>query len=255
MNADELFLLLNFDIAKISFFPSIKYLPGKMSCAVPPKHEDPEDANRDNGMITKVWGPPGWLFLHCITFGYPFKIDTTNPEHMQKQRDYRDFFTLIGKVFPCKYCRDSYQNFIKETPIEPHLGSRDALCRWFYTIHNKVNEKLDVPAADIPTFETIQKRYEDYRAKCKKTVAEEEAEKKVKGCVIPADGTRRKCVLNVITNKRMEPAEFENYSLAYRYGDTIGIRINKHVLFAICVAIAAAIAYIATYRTVKITVS
>ena len=27
-----------------------------------------KDPNIDNGMMTKVWGPPGWLFLHCITF-------------------------------------------------------------------------------------------------------------------------------------------------------------------------------------------
>ena len=27
------------------------------------------DPNVDNGMMTKVWGPAGWLFLHCITFG------------------------------------------------------------------------------------------------------------------------------------------------------------------------------------------
>ena len=31
--------------------------------------------NLDNGLMTRLWGPSGWLFLHCITFGYPYKID------------------------------------------------------------------------------------------------------------------------------------------------------------------------------------
>ena len=30
------------------------------------------DPNVDNGMMTKVWGPTGWLFLHCVTFGSRF---------------------------------------------------------------------------------------------------------------------------------------------------------------------------------------
>ena len=25
-------------------------------------------------MMTKVWGPPGWFFLHCVTFGFPERI-------------------------------------------------------------------------------------------------------------------------------------------------------------------------------------
>ena len=215
-----------------------------MSCRSHKTGETGNDSNRDNGMITKVWGPPGWLFLHCITFGYPFKIDPTNAEHVQKQRDYRDFFHLIGKVFPCRYCRDSYLLFIKDLPIEKSLDSRDSLCRWLYDVHNKVNEKLDVPQCDIPTFETVRKRYEEYRAKCKKTPAEEEAEKKLKGCVIPADGTSRKCVMNIITNKRMESAEFENYSL----NDTSSItfKINKDMLFAV-IAVILLLAYLVFY--------
>jgi hypothetical protein len=215
-----------------------------MSCRSHKTTETGDDSNRDNGMITKVWGPPGWLFLHCVTFGYPFKIDPTNAEHLQKQRDYRDFFHLIGKVLPCRYCRDSYLLFIKDLPIEKFLDSRDSLCRWLYNVHNKINEKLDVPQCDIPTFEIVRKRYEEYRAKCKKTPAEEEAEKKLKGCVIPADGTSRKCVMNIITNKRMESAEFENYSL----NDTSSItfKINKNTLFAV-IAVILLLAYLAFY--------
>ena len=42
------------------------------------------DPNVDNGMTTKVWGSPLWFGLHCITFGYPYAINPTNPDHKTK---------------------------------------------------------------------------------------------------------------------------------------------------------------------------
>ena len=45
-----------------------------------PKCNGQECANKnlDNGLMTRLWGPSGWLFLHCVSFGYPYKIDPTN---------------------------------------------------------------------------------------------------------------------------------------------------------------------------------
>ena len=37
-------------------------------------------------MDPKIWGPPGWLFLHTITFNYP-----TNPTEEDKKY-YKNFF-------------------------------------------------------------------------------------------------------------------------------------------------------------------
>ena len=73
--------------------------------------EECANKNVDNGLMTRIWGPSGWLFLHCISFGYPYKIDPTNPEHIEKQNDYYRFFYYLGKVMPCKYCRISYMIF------------------------------------------------------------------------------------------------------------------------------------------------
>ena len=33
---------------------------------------DNESSSR--GMITKIWGPPAWVFLHSIAAGYPEHI-------------------------------------------------------------------------------------------------------------------------------------------------------------------------------------
>ena len=99
---------------------------------------------------------------------------------------------------PCKYCRESYQDFIKEHPIDKNLNTRKQLTKWLYDIHNKVNHKLGVPDCDIPSFKDIQDKYETYRAKCKKTTDEERLNNLAKGCVTPADGTPKKCEIKVI---------------------------------------------------------
>lgn len=169
--------------------------------------------NVDNGMMTKVWGPPGWLFLHCITFGYPYAINPNNPDHQHKKRDYAIFFKSLGNVFPCKYCRESYLKFIKELPIEPFLNSRKDLTDWLYQIHNKVNHKLGVPHCDIPSLNDITDIYEQYRAKCKKTTNQERDKNASKGCVTPANGKKKKCIMKVVgcgIDKKDNSYEFVN---------------------------------------------
>lgn len=128
----------------------------------------------NNGLMTKIWGPPLWKALHCITFGYPEK-----PTQEQKD-NYRQFLTTLGTVLPCSYCRDSYTNFISEGEnklTDADLISRDALTEWFYKLHNRVNNKLGMNYG--VSFEDIQKTYESFRAKCSKS--------KVPGCVTALD--------------------------------------------------------------------
>ena len=156
------------------------------------------DPNVDNGMMTKVWGPPGWLFLHCVSFGYPFAINPQNPAHKNKKLHYGEFFNYVGNILPCKYCRESYIEFMKEDPVENHLETRDQLCKWLYNMHNKVNNKLGVPECNIPSFEEVKVEYEKFRAKCKKTSTEERENNQAKGCVTPADGTKKRCVVKVV---------------------------------------------------------
>ena len=156
------------------------------------------DNNKNNGMMTKVWGPPGWMFLHCITFGYPVEIDYNNHEHIIRKEKMKIFFESIGYVFPCKYCRESYLNFIREIPIDNNLNSRKDLVKWLYDIHNKVNDKLGVPACNIPSLNEVHEKYEKYRAQCKKTTSAERIKNLNKGCVIPADGKKKKCVVKVV---------------------------------------------------------
>tara|TARA_B100000131_G_C18099049_1_gene605211 strand:- start:451 stop:1158 length:708 start_codon:yes stop_codon:yes gene_type:complete len=120
-------------------------------------------SNQNNGIMTKIWGPPGWLFLHCITMGYPIKINDKNKDHTIRKTQTKLFFEALGDVMPCGSCRQSYKEYIKDNPINNHLSSRKDLAKWFYDIHNLVNDKLNIHD-NIPTFNEFYERYEMYRA-------------------------------------------------------------------------------------------
>ena len=50
-------------------------------------------------------------------------------------------------MLPCRYCRDSYQDFIKQPGSELTkitMKNRKNLVTWLYHIHNKVNKKLGI---------------------------------------------------------------------------------------------------------------
>lgn len=186
-----------------------------MNCTQHGKHCDGSciDPDVDNGMMTKVWGPAGWLFLHCITFGYPYAINPDNEAHNTKKQDYYNFFYYLGKVLPCRYCRDSYQDYFKELNLYDNLKTRKEINTWLYNIHNKINYKLGVPECNIPSFDDVVNQYESYRAKCKKTTDDERETNKKKGCIAPANGTAQRCVVKVVPYDKGDITRRENANI------------------------------------------
>lgn len=133
-----------------------------------------QDGQENNGLITKIWGGAGWTFCHSVAFGYPI-----HPTDEQKVT-YKNHFKSIGDILPCKYCRDSYQKFIAEGDTrltDAVMESRNSLTRWFFDIHNAVNNKLGVDYGI--TYEEHVAKYESFRAKCGGGNAV--------GCVTPLD--------------------------------------------------------------------
>jgi len=135
--------------------------------------------NKNNGLITKIWGGPTWVALHSITFGYPI-----NPTEEQKET-YFQYFNNVGDVLPCRYCRESYKEFINEDNTNYKLTmdvmkNRETLTKWLYYLHNRINKKLGVDYR--VTYNDVVNRYEAYRAKCSKKI---EINIKQKGCVMP----------------------------------------------------------------------
>ena len=141
----------------------------------------------DTGMQTRVWGPAGWLFLHAIAQNYPWEPT------LQKKEEYLQFFKLVGSVLPCRYCRESYQDFIKKNELnESVMKNRKTLTTWLYNIHNQVNKKLGITS--VPTLKQVWDKFESFRSKC--TKSPEIVVKK--GCTDPLKGLRKKCVMNIV---------------------------------------------------------
>lgn len=131
-------------------------------------------SNKNNGLITKLWGPPAWEYLHSVSFGYPME-----PTDEQKN-NYKNFFLNVGHTLPCKFCRNSYNDFINSNDTklnENDLKNRENLSRWLYRMHEKINNKLNITYNT--TYEQLANRIESYRSKCGKI------DKKKKGCVTP----------------------------------------------------------------------
>ena len=157
------------------------------------------------------------MFLHCVTFGYPMDPDRYDQEHGMPpgntRRHYAHFFNEVGRVLPCRYCRDSYLDYIRELPVERHLQSRNTLVRWLFLIHNKVNEKLGVKYCDA-TLHKVLERFETYRAKCKALSVSERKVNEEKGCLTPADGTPKKCLIEVIQTTQGDITRRSNAGLS-----------------------------------------
>jgi hypothetical protein len=83
-------------------------------------------------MDTRFWGHDGWRLLHSIAYLY-------KPETSQQTER---FLTLVKDILPCRYCRQSFAEFLEELPITSYLTSSKKLRFWLYKIHNKVNNKL-----------------------------------------------------------------------------------------------------------------
>ena len=122
---------------------------------------DKENPDSNNGLITSIWGEHAWEYGHSVTFNYPIE-----PKE-EDIKTYYNFFIYFGKTLPCGLCVISYDDFVSngETKLtRDKLKSRATLVKWFYDIHNKVNEKLGVDYG--VSFGELCYKYESYRAKC-----------------------------------------------------------------------------------------
>tara|TARA_B110000881_G_scaffold85034_1_gene74503 strand:- start:2305 stop:2808 length:504 start_codon:yes stop_codon:yes gene_type:complete len=158
--------------------------------------------NANNGMVTSVWGPSLWHFLHSISFNYPLK-----PTKKQKV-EFVNFILSVESILPCSHCRDNFPKNLKAVPLTKHaLKNRNNFSRWMYRFHSHVNTMLGKKTTQ--SYDEIKKLYETFRAtKCndnqhkkknKKTKTEIE-----NGCTSSTRGL--KCVLRIIPKEMKCPS-------------------------------------------------
>ena len=158
-----------------------------------------KEYNSGDGMLTSVWGPPMWHYLHTMSFNYP-----VHPTAEDK-KNYRDFIVNLQNVLPCKYCRINLANNFKKKPIQMcDMVSRETFSRYVYELHELVNKMLKKKSH--LTYCQVRERYENFRSRCtqekpkvftfkkSKTLKN----KKEKGCTEPLYGKKAKCVINIV---------------------------------------------------------
>ena len=93
--------------------------------------------NSGDGMLTAVWGPSMWHYLHTMSFNYPVK-----PSAQEKQK-YREFVLILQYTLPCKYCRMNLKNNFNQHPLQCcHMKNRETFSKYIYQLHG-VNKMLD----------------------------------------------------------------------------------------------------------------
>ena len=145
-----------------------------------------------DGMLTAVWGPSLWHYLHMMSFNYPMK-----PTEKDKKY-YKEFIINLQHVLPCKYCRDNLKNNFKVLPLKQcYLKNRLTFSKYVYRLHEVVNKMLGKTSG--LSYCDVRERYEHFRSRCTKDKSKKYTiKKKESGCTEPLYGKKAKCVIKII---------------------------------------------------------
>lgn len=146
-----------------------------------------------DGMLTTVWGPSMWHYLHTMSFNYP-----NNPSREDKKQ-YKNFILQLQYVLPCKYCRINLKNNFKHMPIkECHMKNRFTFSKYIYDLHEFINKMLKKKSN--LSYCDVRERYEHFRARCtkKEKLFKFNKTKKEKGCTESLYGKKAKCVIKIV---------------------------------------------------------
>jgi hypothetical protein len=99
----------------------------------------------------RIWGPPGWKFMHYVTLSYP-----NNPT-LEHKENAKMFFLSAGKLLPCESCQVHFSEHLVKYPLDDKvLSCGTNLVEWFMNVHNEVNK---IQGKDIYTLDRLYKEY------------------------------------------------------------------------------------------------
>ena len=157
-----------------------------------------------DGMLTYVWGPSLWHFLHTMSFNYP--VHPTKEDKM----NYMNFIHSLKFILPCKYCRLNLKRNLKETGFSIKcMRNRETFSTFIFNLHNHINEMLG--KKNVLTYDEVRERYENFRSRCdkktqkvkkfkmdKKKICKAPTKKKELGCTSPINGVKSKCLITIV---------------------------------------------------------
>jgi hypothetical protein len=151
-----------------------------------------------DGMVTNIWGPPMWHYLHTMSFNYPIKPTSEDKQH------YRDFVINLQYVLPCKYCRINLKTNLKQLPLKiSNMANRETFSHYIYDLHELVNKMLHKKSG--LSYCDVRERYEHFRSRCTEEKPNifkfkkiQTRKRKEKGCTEPLYGKKSKCIINIV---------------------------------------------------------
>ena len=121
-----------------------------------------DDFQSNDGMLTTIWGPPMWHYLHTMSFNYPVK-----PSKKAKKA-YRDFVLNLQNVLPCGKCRENLKHNFKRLPLSfPKMKNRETFSKYIFVLHELINKILTKNSG--LTYEQLRERYELFISRCCQT--------------------------------------------------------------------------------------
>ena len=158
------------------------------------------DYTSGDGMLTSIWGPSMWHYLHTMSFNYPVKPTKNDKKY------YREFILNLQYTLPCKYCRENLsRNFKIHHLAICNMKTRDTFSRYIYQLHEVVNKMLGKKSG--LSYCDVRERYEHFRARCtvdrpKMLRVRKTRRKREKGCTEPLYGSKAKCVIKIVPQEK-----------------------------------------------------
>jgi hypothetical protein len=164
------------------------------------------DYQSNDGMLTSVWGPGMWHYLHTMSFNYP-----TKPTCQDKKK-YSEFIFSLRYVLPCGKCRKNLCKNLRRLPLRlSNMESRETFSKYVYDLHELINKMLGKTSG--LTYDIVRERYEHFRARCAKSKKNKTVKNKSseKGCTVSLYGEKARCILKIVPeDTKCETLEIDN---------------------------------------------
>ena len=89
-------------------------------------------------LSTSYWVEPLWKVLYSIANGFP-------EEPTKEYQEYANtMYATMAQLLPDQDYRHHYHTFLGDNPIKDATGSREDLLKWLHSLHNAINEQLQL---------------------------------------------------------------------------------------------------------------
>lgn len=101
--------------------------------------------------MTSKWGPIYWNYIHMITLKYP-----TNPTKKERETHYYLIHNFM-QTLPCNTCQKEIKKLITNKELQLVLENRTKFVEYLWSIHNKVNKRLNKKEISFNKFKSLYK--------------------------------------------------------------------------------------------------